>query len=57
MLLSSLYVNNILLPVYTKNITECLRKIYRLLIRNVDIILRKSNSPFYQRRGEYEDTG
>jgi len=38
------------------NIKDCLRKIYRLLILNVYIILRKSYSTFYQWRGKYEDT-
>lgn len=56
MLPLSLYVNSIMLPVYTNNIKDCMRKVYRLLILNVYIILRKSNSTFYQWREKYEDT-
>lgn len=56
MLPLSLYVNSIMLPVYTNNIKDCMRKVYRLLILNVYIILRKSNSTFYRWREKYEDT-
>lgn len=56
MLPSSLYISSIMLPLYMNNIKDCLRKVYRLLILNVYIILRKSYSTFYQWREKYEDT-
>jgi len=56
MLPSSLYISSIMLPLYMNNIKDCLRKVYRLLILNVYIILRKSNSTFYQWREKYDDT-
>jgi hypothetical protein len=44
-----------MLPLFMNNIKDCLRKLYRLLILNVYIILKKRNSTFYQRREKYDD--